>query len=129
MTNKPTDAEIEELALQLRQDKPGLSLVDSMLKAEDQLTRQMAPQENVFHVEIHLKPRIAKFIREQFGGHPELSIEERLAVYLAGLLARTRGEFISQIRDSKADVPNSPNKSADTGPLAMRRSRFLEATK
>lgn len=117
--HSPTDDEILELAYQIR-DERGLPLVEAMDIAATKLANAGAEIDCTFDLRIELKPRVAKFFRESFAGHPDLSVEERLAKFLEMQLNRLRGEALARTRQD-ADI-------TDGKAVTLRRSVFLEKT-
>ena len=124
MNDAPTDDEILIAAQEIRAKDPEISLTDAMIRAEKKLTKDNPI--TVFKLELHLKPRVAKFYRDEFAGHPELSVEERMALWITGLLNEQRGRSLQRAREnnSNATVPETTGNKA----LAMSRSKFLEQT-
>jgi len=116
--DKPSDAQILELAQEIVIDE-GLSLVDAMIMAEEKLMprHKDAPPEG-FAVYVKVKPRVARWIVQEFGGHAELSIEDRLGAYLATVLNRMR---IKAIRLGEA----SPSVGND-GAVSVRRAAMAK---
>jgi hypothetical protein len=93
--NPDRDSEILSRAMQIKADR-GLSLTDAMLQAESEFLQPDAPQPfpSSFAVELHVKPRVARWIVQIFGGHETLTIEERLGAYLVTVLNRDRVKTI-----------------------------------
>lgn len=93
------DSRILERAIQIKEDR-GLPLVEAMIMAEEELIAQLKgdalPLE--FTVKLVVKPRVARWILQTFGGHATFTVEDRLAAYLIILLNRTR---ITAIRRSE----------------------------
>lgn len=125
----PTDDEILALAQELKVKK-GLSLQEAMDLAAIRL-RPKGEIDCEFNLTVTLKPRVAKFFRDEFAGHPTLSVEERLAVYVAMTLNKIRGQHLARVREEaqvgNAKIPDAPQKG-ERGPMAMSRSAFLDAT-
>ena len=96
----PTDEEILELAQTIKAEREGLSLTDAMLIAEDEL-QPVAEIPADFTVTIPVKKRVAGWILREFGGHPQLSVEERLGAYLATVLSRSRVQAIRASEDGQ----------------------------
>lgn len=100
LTNIPSrDDEILARAIEIRAES-GLSLTDAMIQAESELDAP-APSDPVqaeFVVTLKPKPRVARWIRQTFGGHPTFSIEDRLEAYLITLLNKSR---VSSMRASE----------------------------
>lgn len=83
-----TDEKILEKAKEIQAESGG-SLMDAMLKAEAQLApKPTVPTE--FTVTIPVKPRVARWLIEEFSPTAEFSTEDRLAAYLATVLNRSR---------------------------------------
>lgn len=80
----------------------GLSLTDAMIAAEDELRPAPVIPES-FTVTIPVKARVARWIAEEFGGHPSFSVEERLGAYLTTVLSRSRVSAMRYAEDG-ADV-------------------------
>lgn len=58
-----------------------------------------------YSISLQLKPRVARWVDETFGGHPNFTTEERLGAWLAQIITRERANFRASQRDSKkADV-------------------------
>jgi len=114
---QPTDDEILALAQEIKGER-GVTLVEAMDIAAHKLTNQGAEVDTRFEIVLDLKPRVAKFFRESFSGHPTLTVEERLAAFLVMQLNRLRGEALARTR-SEADIEEG---QANT----LRRSTFLE---
>lgn len=120
MAEQPvTDEQILELAQQIKAER-GVPLVEAMDIAATKLTNQGREVDCTFHLTLELKPRVAKFFRDSFAGHPSMTVEERLAAYLTMHLNRLRGEALSRTR-AEADIQEG---QANT----LRRSTFLEKT-
>jgi hypothetical protein len=116
----PSDEEILERAQAIKKEK-GISLAEAMDLAVLQLTRAGSSIETVFDLRIELKPRVAKFFRDEFAGHPTLTVEERLAKYLEMQLNRMRGQALARSRKD----PEIGEGEAH----AVSRSSFLQQTK
>jgi hypothetical protein len=116
----PSDEEILERAQDIKQEK-GISLAEAMDLAVLQLTRASSSIETVFELRLELKPRVAKFFRDEFAGHPSLTVEERLAKYLEMQLNRMRGQALARSRKD----PEIREGEAH----AVSRSSFLQQTK
>jgi len=114
---QPTDDEILALAQEIKGER-GVTLVEAMDIAAHKHTNQGDEFDTRFEIVLELKPRVAKFFRENFSGHPTLTVEERLAAFLVMQLNRLRGEALARTR-SEADIEEG---QANT----LRRSTFLE---
>ena len=88
----PSDAAILKKANEIV-EKGGGSLIDAMIQAEHQLTPKPDLQTE-FTVSFTVKPRIARWILEEFVATDEYTTEERVGAYLAGVMARARTEAI-----------------------------------
>lgn len=100
------------------QKEAGLSLVDAMVEAEARL--QPKPElQTEFSVTINVKPREGKWLVDMFAGHPSLSIEERMGVWLAGEISRARGRVIKEQRAQAA--------IAKGGAVTVTRDKIEEA--
>lgn len=116
---QPTDEQILERAKEI-QGETGLSLMDAMQKAQDELTpAPVIPSD--FTITIKAKPRVAAWVVEQFGGHPTLSIEDRLGAYMSEYLPRLRIEA----KRMQEDAPDIGEGEAVT----MSRTQFLRKAK
>lgn len=111
------DDQILADAQRIKQER-NISLVEAMDIAAAKAANRGQEIDCVFHLTIELKPRVAKFFRESFAGHPTLSVEERLAAYLAMVMNRMRGEALVRTR-AEADIVEG---QANT----LRRSTFME---
>lgn len=111
-----TDDEILELAQRLKAER-GMSLVEAMDLASAKLANHGGEIDCTFRIELQLKPRVAKFIRDSFSGHPTMTVEERLAAFLAIQINRLRGEALARTR-AEGDITEG---EATT----LRRSTFL----
>ena len=111
-----TDEQILELAQEIKADR-GVSLVEAMDIASTKLNNAGQEIDCTFNIELTLKPRVAKFFRESFAGHPDLSVEQRMALFIAMQLNKLRGEALARTR-SEADIEEG---KANT----IRRSTFL----
>lgn len=114
------DDQILSLAQEIKTER-GIPLVEAMDIAAHKISNAGKEIDCIFKLEIELKPRVAKFFRSSFSGHPTLSVEERLSKYLAMVLNRLRGDALARTR-SEADVEEG---RANT----LRRSTFLEKTR
>lgn len=112
-----TDDQVLELAQEIKENK-GISLLEAMDIASSQLENQGQEIDCVFNLEVTLKPRVAKFFRETFSGHPKLSVEERLALFVAMQMNKIRGDALARTR-AEADITDG---KANT----IRRSTFME---
>ena len=117
MSDTPTDDQILELAQEIKADR-GIPLVEAMDIASAKLHNAGQEVNCVFDLKVTLKPRVAKFFRQSFAGHPTMSVEERLAAFLAMTLNRLRGEALSRTR-AEAEI-------SEGGANSIRRSTFLE---
>jgi len=72
-----SQTDLIEAAQKLVADNPGMMLSDAMAEAESQL--MPAPElQSEFTLQIAVKPRVARFIADVFGGHAKYSVEHRL---------------------------------------------------
>lgn len=93
----------------------GISLTDAMIRAEDEL----APKPTVpadFTVTIPVKPRVARWIVEEFEPTKTHTTEERLAAYLATVLSRAR---VTAMRFAE-EAP----EIGEGGAVTLRREQF-----
>ena len=98
----------------------GISLADAMLEAEARL-KPPPTQEDSITVTITMKPKVVAFYRKTFEGHDELSVEERMGVWLGTLLTRERGRLLPTMR-ATADLMDGG------GPKTLPRSAFQKQT-
>jgi hypothetical protein len=84
-----TEEQLLSRAKELQAERPGLSLTDAMIAAEDELQPEPTIPTS-FTVTIPVKARVAKWILDEFGGHAKFPIEERLGAFLTTILSRTR---------------------------------------
>ncbi len=111
-----TDDQILELAQEIK-SKEGGSLTDAMLKAEERLAPKPSIPED-FTVTIPVKPRVARWIVEEFGGHAHHSLETRLGAYLTTVLNRARIDTI-RIAEEAPDIQEGQA-------VTMTRAKFVE---
>lgn len=111
-----SDDEILALAQEIKADR-GISLVEAMDIAAIRMENKGKEIDCDFTLRLTLKPRVAKFFRESFAGHPTLSVEDRLAQYLVMYLNRLRGEALARTREEGDIVQGQSN--------TLRRSTFL----
>lgn len=71
------------------QAEQGVSLVDAMILAEQELAPEASVPES-FTVTIPVKARVAKWVMREFVARDGFSVEDRLAAYLAVVLNRSR---------------------------------------
>lgn len=116
---EPTDDEILALAQSIKAEK-GLPLAEAMDEAIRRLTRRGDDIDCTFTLTVQLKPRVARFYRKEFAGHPTLSVEERLSKFVEMKLNEIRGQALAR---SRAD-PDIQEGQANT----LRRSAFIEKT-
>lgn len=114
---QPTDGEILADAQKIVTER-GIGLLEAMEIAAHRLANRGKEIDCEFNVKLVLKPRVAKFIRESFAGHPELSVEERLARFLEIQINQIRGRALAATRE---DLEISEGQAA-----TVRRSTFLE---
>lgn len=57
-----------------------------------------------FTITLRLKPRVAAWVREVFGGHPKYTIEQRLAAWLEGIINRERAAYAAKERPTSGPV-------------------------
>lgn len=112
----PTDDEILTKAQEIKAER-GISLVEAMDIASAQLTNGGKEVQTTFELKLELKPRVAKFFRESFAGHPTLSVEERLSLFIAMHLNQLRGQALAQTR-VEAEI-------GEGQAATIRRSTFL----
>ena len=93
----------------------GIGLVDAMIEAEEEL-RPRPELQTSFMVPIEVKPRVARWIVETFGGHAKYTVEERIGAYLSVLLGRTR------VSARRADEPAPEVQKGEA--VTMRRDQF-----
>ncbi len=97
------------------QEATGKSLTDAMIMAEEELTpKAEVPSE--FTVTIPVKPRVARWIVEEFAPTATHTTEERIAAYLITVLNRAR---MTSIRMAE-EAPDIGEGEAVT----MRRADF-----
>jgi hypothetical protein len=111
-----TDDEILALAQEIKTER-GVSLVEAMDIASVKLNNAGKEIDCNFKLDLTLKPRVAKFFRDSFSGHPDLSVEERLSKFVEMQLNKLRGEALARTR-SEAEIEEG---KANT----IRRSTFL----
>lgn len=114
------DAAILARANEIKAEK-GISLTAAIDQAALELARAEHEVDTRFELVIDLKPRVAKFFRDEFAGHPTMTVEERLAKFLEIQLNRLRGQALSRARKD----PEIGEGEA----YAVRRSSFLQQTK
>ena len=94
-----------------------ISLTDAMIRAEEEL----APKPTVpadFTVTIPVKPRVARWIVEEFAPTKTHTTEERLAAYLGIILNRAR---VTAMRFAE-DAPDIQ----EGGAVTLRREQFQQ---
>jgi hypothetical protein len=115
-----TDTEILARAQEIQADRGG-SLVDAMIEAESELTAPKSEElPRSFTVTLHVKPRVARWIVQLFGGHSTFSIEDRLGAYLVTVLNRTRVQAMRQ---------NEPPAEVRKGGAVTLRREHMDAQK
>jgi hypothetical protein len=92
-----TDDELLERAQQIKADR-GCSLAEAMDIAQGQAAKAASGVDTTFHITLELKPRVARFFRQSFDGHPTMSVEERMAKFLEIQLNKLRGQALAQTR-------------------------------
>lgn len=112
-----TDDEILVEAQRIKAER-GISLVEAMDIAAAKMANAGKEIDCSFEITLELKPRVAKFFRDSFAGHPTMSVEQRLGKFLEMQLNRLRGEALAKTR-AEADIVEG---QANT----IRRSTFLE---
>lgn len=113
-----SDEAVLDLAQQIKAEK-GVSLIEAMDMAAIRL-QGGGEVDCTFHLTLTLKPRVAKFFRDSFSGHPTLTVEERLAAFITMQLNRLRGEALARTREE----PEIEKGQAAT----LRRSSFKAKT-
>ena len=111
-----TDEKILVRAQEIKAER-GISLTDAMIRAEDEL----APKPSVpsdFTVTIPVKPRVARWIVEEFAPTKTHTTEERLAAYLTIILSRSR---VTAMRFAE-DAP----EIGEGGAVTLRREQFQQ---
>lgn len=104
----PTDDQIMTLAVEMRAELPGLTLGEAIAKAEAKLTIDPNEGATVFELRVTVKPRVAALLRKEFEGHPTMTVEERMSIWVATFMnresirARERGRPAQQIGQGKA---------------------------
>jgi len=116
----PSDEDILELAQSIKKEK-GIPLAEAMDIAGHRLAKAGANMQTTFELTIELKPRVAKFFRDEFAGHPTLTVEQRLAKFIEMQLNRLRGQALAR---SRKDPEISEGQAH-----AVSRSSFLQQTK
>lgn len=111
------DDELLELAQEIKAER-GCSLAEAIDMAHARLSKAAGEVDTRFEVTLELKPRVAKFFRESFAGHPTMTVEERLAAFLVMQLNRLRGEALARTRQ-EAEITEGEART-------VRRSTFLE---
>lgn len=112
------DEQILARAKEIQAERGG-GLMDAMLIAEAELMPKATVPE-AFTVTIPVKPRIARWILEEFTPLPTHTTEERLGAYLATHLSRAR---VSAMRFAE-EAPEIGEGKAVT----LRREQFQKAT-
>jgi hypothetical protein len=115
-----SDEAILERAQEIKKEK-GIPLTEAIDIAATEAYRAASAIDTEFTITLNLKPRVAKFFREEFAGHPELTVEERMAVYIETILNRMRGQALARARKD----PEIEQGKAH----AVSRSSFLQQTK
>lgn len=115
MTETP-DEKLLEMAREIQKER-GVSLTDAMIRAEEKLTPK-EPMQTSFTVTIDVKPRIARWLVEEFRPTKDHTTEERLAAYLSIVLSRAR---VSAIRYAE-EAPDI----GEGGAVTMRREQFQQ---
>lgn len=108
------DDKILALAREIQAER-GCSLTDAMLFAESQLAPKSAVPDR-FEVVIPVKPRVSRWIIEEFAPTATHTTEERLAAYLSIILNRAR---MTAIRNAE-EGPDITDGRAVT----LRRDQF-----
>lgn len=126
MAKKPstpeiTDDQILELAQEIRATHGG-TLTDAMIQAEHQLTKSKIKDgiDCEFTMTVTVKPKVAKFFREQFPPTARHTTEERIAIWLAQYMNMKRGRVLSATRE--------PGKVGEGEATTVRHSEFLAQT-
>lgn len=113
-----TDEQILELAQELKAEH-GISLVEAMDMASAKLNKAAGKEIDCeFLLPVTLKPRVAKFFRDTFSGHPDLTVDQRMGKYVEILLNKVRGEALVRTREE----PEVRKGEA----VSVRHSTFLE---
>lgn len=113
------DETILTRAKEIQRERGG-SLTDAMIRAEEELApKATVPAE--FTVTIPVKPRVARWIVEEFAPTRTHTTEERLAAYLEVCLNRAR---ITAMRFAE-EAP----EIQEGGAVTLRREQFQKAVK
>jgi hypothetical protein len=120
MTKQPLndDDRLLNLARDLVKER-GIGLMEAMEIAEERLQPKPTFQTE-YTITLKLKPRIARWVEEVFGGHDTYTIEERMAAFLAPYLAQAR---IGLIRDEA----EKGRKIVEGEAVTVRRHRLEDA--
>jgi hypothetical protein len=113
-----TDDELLERAQQIKADR-GCSLAEAMDIAQGQAAKAASGVDTTFHITLELKPRVARFFRQSFDGHPTMSVEERMAKFLEIQLNKLRGQALAQTRIEATEATEGEART-------IRRSVFLQ---
>jgi hypothetical protein len=113
-----TDDELLERAQQIKADR-GCSLAEAMDIAQGQAAKAASGVDTTFHITLELKPRVARFFRQSFDGHPTMSVEERMAKFLEIQLNKLRGQALAQPRIEATEATEGEART-------IRRSVFLQ---
>lgn len=114
-----TDEKILARAQEIKAER-NISLTDAMIRAEPAF-QALAPKPTVpadFTVTIPVKPRVARWIVEEFAPTKTHTTEERLAAYLGIILNRAR---VTAMRFAE-DAPDIQ----EGGAVTLRREQFQQ---
>lgn len=115
----PTDDQILALAQTIKAER-GIPLVEAMDFAANKLSRGKKAIDTEFTLHLNLKPKVAKFYRDSFAGHPDKTVEEWMAQWVTQLLQQQRGQALARTREDLDIEKDRAN--------TLRRSAFLEKT-
>jgi hypothetical protein len=87
--------------------------------AQGQAAKAASGVDTTFHITLELKPRVARFFRQSFDGHPTMSVEERMAKFLEIQLNKLRGQALAQTRIEATEATEGEART-------IRRSVFLQ---
>lgn len=98
----------------------GIPLSEAMETVEARLIPRAGPTE--FAVTIRLKPRVARWVSDNFGGHPKFTVEERLGAWLVTLINQQRAGHIASGRAA------DPQAVGSGSAVTVHRSQFKEGS-
>ena len=113
------DDELLARAQEIQADKGG-SLTDAMILAESELSPKPSVPAS-FTVTVEIKPRVARWIMEEFAATATHTTEQRLGAYLSTHLSRAR---VTAMRYAE-EAP----EIGEGGAVTMRRAQFQKAVK